>query len=170
MLSDSENKNILRKLRQDRSRFLKRMPWYQQFSIKRFFPKKAPADHKPAIRKAPTPQPSKRRQAIANAAAISILAVVVVGGVLPLLRRPTPTYIPNAELNQRLDSLFTAFNSHDVFNTERIQSELTKMKSKNRIDDDSLAYIKGLSESAIHGEWSVAAQRLHEFIYHSINE
>jgi hypothetical protein len=170
MLSDSENKDILRKLRQDRSRFLKNGPWYQPFSIKRFFSKKAPADHKPATRKTQTPKPSKRRQAITNALALSILSVIVFGGVTQLLRRRPPTYIPNAELNQRLDSLFTAFNSRDVFNTERIQSELTKMNSRTRIDDDSLAYLKSLSESAKHGEWSVAAQRLHEFIYQSIDE
>ncbi len=170
MLSDSENKNILRKLRQDRSRFLKRTPWYQQLSIKRFFPKKVQTDSKPSPRKPPAPQPSKRRQAVANAAALCVLSVIVWGSASQLLRRPAPTYTPNSELNQRLDALFTAFNSQDVFNAERIQSELTKMNSKTRMDDESLAYVKGLVDSAKHGQWSLSAKRLHDLIFHSVNE
>jgi hypothetical protein len=169
MLSDSENKNILRKLRNDRQFFRKRDPWYKQYSLKRFLPKKAPGGQKPAIRKPPTPKPSKRRQAITNAAAFCLLAVVLFWSITPLLRRATPTYVPNAELNQRLDSLFTAFNSHDDFNTDKIQNELKKMASKNSVDADTLDYITRLSESAKYGEWTAAAEKLHEFIMQSPN-
>jgi hypothetical protein len=133
-------------------------------------PKKVSESQKPAIRKRPTPKPSKRRQVITNVATSFILAIVLFWSITPLLRRSPPTYVPNAELNQRLDSLFTAINSQDDFNTDKIQSDLKKMASKsNHVDADTLEYIKILCESAKYGEWTTAAEKLHEFIMQSPN-
>jgi len=169
MLSDQDNKSILKKLRQDRLLFRNRGPWYQRLSVKNFVPKRKPVDQKTPVRKHPQPKPSKRRQAITNVAAMSVLSFVLFWSLAPLLRRPAPTYTPNPGLNQRLDALFTAFNSQDILATERLQSDLKKLASRNGIDDASLDAIDALIKLAKNGEWAVAAKNLHQFIWKSPN-
>jgi len=164
MVSEKDDNNIFRKLKNQGKLVQSREPWYKRFSMRKSTLRGAMVEKNEAKRKGPAPQPSKRRHAITLAAATVILAVVLYCNATSLIRRSAPTYDPTIELNQRLDALFTAFNTHDVVTTEKIQSDLRKMVIRGAIDDETLNYINSLIESAKYGDWILASDRLYQFI------
>ena len=164
MFSKKENKSIIHKVLAKGRRLGKREPWYKSLSLKKFFPNRKKVEKDKAIRKIPKPQPSKKRQAFTQAAALAVLTFIVFRNAMPLLRLPVPAYVASDELNQRLDALFTAINSQEIVSTEKIQSDLRKTVGKGGVDEDTLVYVNSLIEDAKYGSWIPASERLYRFV------